>query len=146
MQSYSGKKFSKDQLIFVVELALTTIAEEMRIEFDNPSDIEDAKERGVSLMGHFLSIFYCQMTGEGMGVTDIVDILSINFLMDKFKQLILLYKLDAQIPDYRKIAEDFVNVYILDNKDFVPAKKSSLEQRVIALESKVRRIEGNLVL
>lgn len=121
---YLGPKFSKDQLIFVVDCIFAAAFD--RIDSYLPhhsSDVEDFKENEREHRGYFdgcmsvplgvLPFLYCGLTGDGMGIGDFRQADQFEDMVREFIETRLGNPdTDFPLPESRKLAEEFVNDYL----------------------------------
>jgi len=133
---YRGKKkFDREQLIFVVECMLTSAVDRLEMQIpptvslddlriarrtsDDPTGVNMIQEVAyecAQLAGHMLSVFYAQLTEDGMESEEPLNIVKFERVMED----LLEERLDPDYkgyeigqkcsPDCRKMAEKFVKV------------------------------------
>lgn len=133
---YRGKKkFDREQLIFVVECMLGSAMDRLEMQIpptvslddlriarrtsDDPTGINMIKEVAyecAQLAGHMLSVFYAQLTDDGMESQESLEIVKFERVMEDLLEERLdpdfkgLEVGERYIPDCRKMAEKFVKV------------------------------------
>ena len=93
MKAYSKKepKFTKAQLIFVVDVMITSaidaIDASLPYKRDIPKNIFDGMVNGIKeKLGFDLSIFYAQITGDGIGCCDVMEMTKMDCYLDVEKK------------------------------------------------------------
>ena len=129
MKAYSKKepKFTKAQLIFVVDVMITSAIDAVDASFpcnksshDIPKIIFDGIVNGViEKLGFDLSIFYAQITGDGIGCCDVMEMTKMDCYLDVEKKK----KVNTD-----KIATKFVDELF---KDYLSDGVSSLDHNLI---------------
>jgi hypothetical protein len=91
MKKYSKKfpKFTRDQLIFIVEVMITSAigaVDASRPDVsDMPQNIFNAMIQGIlEKIGFDLSILYAQITGDGIGCCDVREMTRIDDIIEYF--------------------------------------------------------------
>jgi hypothetical protein len=98
MKAYqkTSQKFTKEQLIFIVDVMITSTLEAIQSSMVLPYFREGIKEK----LGFDLSILYAQITNDGIGCQDVMTITNMEEIIDNYK--------DEDI-NTTKIATKFVN-------------------------------------
>ena len=125
MYMYNGKtKFNREQLIFIVEAALTAAFD--RIECVFTADLSEyefkMQEKRINIWidgaketaGLTIAIFYAQLCDDGLAVGDALEVSGMNEAVSKFLDIKVKEIKEAEEkrefpPDCRPMAEKFVN-------------------------------------
>ena len=118
MNGYKGKKFTREQLEFIVEVMLTSAVDQVSCVADPcskcPNDYIETCIAVVSeKVGWDLSILYAQLTDDGMGTGDAMDTCGITEFLENFVRE-LKDNPSMRIPSCRKMAKKFVKDVFAD--------------------------------
>jgi len=108
------QRFSKEQLRFVVEVMITSAIEVIDHVISTDPDIEDlisSRESVAETLGFNLSILYAQITGDGMGCSDVLQETGLFDIIKDFS----IRKIKEEDIDVSSIAKKFVE----DNFAFI---------------------------
>lgn len=104
MQSYTGPKFTREQLVFVADVMLSSAIDVVTshlpgryIEgppgpewdqevnsYGGAESIFDTFEQALVSLGWNLSILYAQLTGDGIGTSDVLEIANLRQILTQF--------------------------------------------------------------
>jgi len=134
MKAYSKKepKFTKAQLIFVVDVMITSAIDAVDASFpcnksshNIPKIIFDGIVNGViEKLGFDLSIFYAQITGDGIGCCDVMEMTKMEDILWDFAR----GRIEQPSINTNKIATKFVDELF---KDYLYHGVSSLDHNLI---------------
>lgn len=136
---YRGRRFTRDQLLFVVQTIFRGAADQIQSSLPPVIPVKEARERReelenyvhgvVNTVGIQLPILYAQLSGDGMGAGDFPQFGEFKLLADNYliRQLGLAKAPPDQtgtFPDTDSIAEEFtdnfLSEYILGGTDAPP--------------------------
>jgi len=135
MKAYSKKepKFKRAQLIFVVDVMITSAIDAVdaflpynKSSHDIPKIIFDGMVNGIKeKLGFDLSIFYAQITGDGIGCCDVMEMTKMEDALCDFAKL----RIERKGLNTNKIATKFVDELF---KDYLSDGVSSLDHPLIS--------------
>ena len=120
---YKGPRFTREQLVFMTEVALISALD--RVESELPPNLSweertgdpaiiTAYENGArDTAGLVLACLYAQLTGDGLGIGDAAGAAGLDDVMDKFVAARRARK-NAKFPRCHKNAEKFVDELFAD--------------------------------
>ena len=96
MSMYNGKKkFDRKQLVFIVDVILSAAVDRIdsvlpdsisHEEYkENEREIESWINSAIEIAGMGMAILYAQLTGDGLGIGDALDIIQFDIVIRDFK-------------------------------------------------------------
>lgn len=125
---YKGKRFTREQLLFVVQTIFNGATDQIQSCLPPSVPVEEVKAdynarlqylKGiVNTVGIQLPIFYAQLNDDGMAAGEFVQFGDFNELFVKYMRAQLGmsdgFNEDGTFPDTNHLAEEFVNEYLTD--------------------------------
>jgi len=119
MSMYKGKaRFTKEQTIFVAQVIIAAAIDRVESCVPPCTPANEWEPRGDELRSYVsgatetagmgLAVLYAQLSGDGLGISDAIDLIGLDKELDHFIDARIL-KDDYPEPDSRKLAEAFVN-------------------------------------
>ena len=123
---YKGtRKFDREQLVFMVDVILcsamdrigSSLPDEVPLDeyYEHEKEIEAWINSAIETAGMGMAVLCAQLTGEGLGIGDALDIIGFDMFVRDFKIERLnpnwegLKAGELHTPDCRSLAEKFVN-------------------------------------
>jgi hypothetical protein len=125
---YRGRRFSRDQLLFVVQTIFRGAADQIQSCLPPVISIGEAQKRHGDLMQYIqgvvntvgiqLPILYAQLTDDGLGAGDFPQFGDFSKMVDTYfiAQMGLdgKFNKDGTFPNTDDLAEDFVDEFLTD--------------------------------